>query len=114
MLYPSFRVGGFLLILGIGFLVNSLLFERIPPDPTTARLIRPFIRAPLPVDPARLRRPFSSRYSEAETHIVRVTHVSATGEDSHRHRFVALAGPLADLHALASLAQAQSASMLAS
>ena len=33
MLYPSFRVGGFLLILGIGFLVNSLLFERIPPDP---------------------------------------------------------------------------------
>jgi hypothetical protein len=33
MLYPSFRVGGFLLVLGIGFLVNSLLFERTPPDP---------------------------------------------------------------------------------
>jgi hypothetical protein len=33
MLYPSFRVGGFLLILGIGFIVNSLLFERVPPDP---------------------------------------------------------------------------------
>jgi hypothetical protein len=33
MLYPSFRVGGFLLVLGVGFLVNSLLFERTPPDP---------------------------------------------------------------------------------
>jgi hypothetical protein len=33
MLYPNFRVGGFLFVLGIGFLVNSLLFERTPPEP---------------------------------------------------------------------------------
>jgi hypothetical protein len=33
MLYPSFRVGGFLLVLGLGFLVNGLLFERVRPDP---------------------------------------------------------------------------------
>lgn len=35
MLYPNFRVGGFLFVLGIGFLVNSLLFERTPPAPPT-------------------------------------------------------------------------------
>ena len=33
MLYPNFRVGGFLFVLGVGFLVNSLLFEHAPPDP---------------------------------------------------------------------------------
>lgn len=33
MLYPNFRVGGFLVVLGVGFLVNSLLFERVPPEP---------------------------------------------------------------------------------
>jgi hypothetical protein len=33
MLYPSFRVGGFLLLLGIGFIVNSLIFERVPLEP---------------------------------------------------------------------------------
>jgi hypothetical protein len=36
MLYPNFRVGGFLFVLGIGFLVNSLLFERTPPEPPAA------------------------------------------------------------------------------
>jgi hypothetical protein len=33
MLFPNFRVGGFIFVLGIGFLVNSLLFERTPPQP---------------------------------------------------------------------------------
>ena len=33
MLYPNYRVGGFLVVLGLGFFLNSLLFEKMPPPP---------------------------------------------------------------------------------